>query len=265
MSLARTALRLAALAALRVDPVIADVVTPDRVYDSLIEEFEADNLVPTIVVLTEADSGEAFDRQNGGPPFDQVCSLALEIAMRQTVPNDDGSAFLSIPATDAELEASLDLIEHAAIIAVTVADTPESRLVRQAVTRRVTKRESNRFAADGTGVKYAIREVILTVELKGEDRANPLDVPAGPFAALPDPLRTVAASMPPDSSGLAICLRLAAALAGPAPQQFTGSDVTYAPKRPSYPPGSPVPLTDPNVPDPFGDTVTVPPEASDGP
>ena len=265
MSLARTALRLSVVSALQADPVLAVIVTPDRVYDSLIQEFEAETLVPTIVVLTEADSGEAFDRQNGGPPFNQTCSLSLEIAMRQTVQDDDGEPALGTVATDRELEASLDLIDEAAINAITIADTPQSRLVRQAVTRRIVKRDSNRFAADGTGVKYAIREVILSAELKGDDVRNPLDVPPGPFSSLPNPLRTVAEVLAPDSSGYAICVRIAMLLAGPAPQQFMGIDVTYAPKQPAYPPGPPVALTDPSVPDPIEDIITIPPEAPDGP
>ena len=264
MSLARTALRLSVSAALRADPVIAAIVTPARVYDSLIQEFEAETLVPTIVVLTEHDGGHAFDKGNGGPPFDQVCDLSLEIAMRQIVQDGDTVA-LDVPATDRELEASLDLIEEAAINAITVADTPQSRLVRQAVTRRITKRESNRFAADGTGVKYAIREVVLTTELKGETVLNPLDIPPGPFAALPDPLRTVAAAMPVGSSGLAICQRITALLSGAPPQQFTGADVTYAPKAPTYPAAPPVPLTDHTVPDPIADAIAIPTEAPNGP
>lgn len=265
MSLARTALRLAAINALCADPVIVATVTTARVFDSLIEEFEAETLVPTIVVLTEADSGEAFDRQNGGPPFDQTCSLSLEIAMRQTVQDDESTPGLAIPATNAELEASLDLIEEAAVNAITIADTPQAFLIRKAVTRRMVKRESTRFAADGTGVKYAVREVVLTVELKGDDVRNPLDVPTGPFANLPNPLRSVAAALPPDSYGAEICTRIAAVLAAPTSLQFSGANMTFAPKPVVYPAAAPTPITaDPDVPVRFGDTITIPAEASDG-
>lgn len=264
MSLARTALRLAVVEALRADVTVA-VLCGDRIYDSLIEEFDSSKPVPMIVVLTEEDGGKAWNPQNGGLPFDQACELTLEIACRQTVADDaDGEPQIGIPQTDRELEATIDLLEQRAVEAITIADTPQSRLVRQAVTRRVTKFTSVRFASDQTGVKLAVRELRLTVELKGEIPGNPLDVPPGPFGTLPDPLRTVAAAMPSGSSGLLTCKMIAAAIQGVAPQAFTGVDVTIAVNHPTFPAGAPPPSDAPNRPDPIGTTITITQGTSDG-
>lgn len=256
MSLARTALRLASIEALKASPVIA-ALCQDRVYDSLIEEFDSSDPVPLIVVLTEEDGGKAFSANNGGPPFSETCDMVLEIAVRQIVldPADPDEARIATPETDRELDAAIDLIEWAAVEAVSIADTPQSRLVRQAVTRRLLKFNSVRFTSDATGVKLAVREVRLTFELKGEDRVNPLDIATGPFATLPDPLRTVAAAMPSGSSAAKTCLMIADAIAGETPQPFAGVVAWHAIKRPSYPPMPPLPTTDENGPDPLVDFI----------
>ena len=265
MSLARTALRLAVIEALKADATVT-ALCQDRIYDSLIEEFDSTQPVPMIVVLTEQDGGKAFNPQNGGLPFDQVCELTLEIACRQIAPDDpNGQPQIAIPQTDRELEANIDLLEQRAVEAITIADTPQSRLVRQAVTRRVTKFSSVRFASDQTGVKLAVRELRLTVELKGETPGNPLDMPAGPFALLPDPLRTVATAMLPGSSGLLTCQMIAAAIQGVTPAVFSGVDATYAFKRPAYPAGAPLGITDANRPDPFGQAITITQGTPDAP
>ena len=241
MSLARTALRLAVIEALKADPTVA-ALCGARIFDSLIEEFDSSKPVPMIVVLTEEDGGKAYSVNNGGPPFDQVCDLVLEIAVREVVQEDGEEPQIAIPQTDRELEAAIDLLEHAAVAAITVADTPASLLVRKAVTRRATRYSSTRFTSDKTGMKFAVREVRLTLELKGETRFNPLDIPTGPFATLPEPLRTVCQAMPAGSSGAQTCQLIAAALAGETPQPFAGVVSYLAVKRQAYPAAAPAPL-----------------------
>jgi hypothetical protein len=55
-------------------------------------------------------------------------------------------------------------------------------------------------------------------------------VTQGPFAALPEPLRSVCNAMPQGSSGAAICTLLAAAYGTPAAIEFfTGANLTFAP------------------------------------
>ena len=69
MSLARTALRLAAIAALETHPVIA-ARCPGRIFDSRVGDFNHREPVPVIIVTTEELHGEPFNPQNGGEPTD---------------------------------------------------------------------------------------------------------------------------------------------------------------------------------------------------
>ncbi|WP_158810228.1 hypothetical protein [Beijerinckia sp. L45] len=230
MSLARTALRMAAVAALRADPVIA-ALCPDRVFDSRIDKLDAEDPVPVIVVYTEDDKGRPWSVNNGGPPFDHACDLLFEISMRVVAEavGDDGSSapVIGMAETDTEAEVTLDLLEERAIDAVTVADTPQSLLIRTAVTRRAVELVSVRFVSADAGSKLALRMVTLSTHLK-INQADPRDIATGPFAALPDPLRTVASAQVPGSYSYQICLGLAAKLnPAPTPQPLEGMDLTY--------------------------------------
>lgn len=243
MSLARTALRLAAVEALKVDPVIA-ALCAGRIYDSRIGDFSHREPVPVIILRTEDDQGGAFSRQNGGAPFDRTCDLTIEVAMQALAVDQDGAVLgIGTPATDRELEAVLDLIEERAVEVLTVGDSAMARLVRQ-VTRRVTRVGSTRFATDDTGERLAIRLVSLAAELKGEDRDITV-APAGPFAKLPDPLRTVCAALPAGSSGAVVCQMIVDALPAETLTPFAGADLTLQPVPSLSPAGPPKPPTDP--------------------
>ena len=253
--LARTALRLAAVEALNADPLVA-AACDGRVYDSLIAAFQSDDPVPVIVVATEDDNGIAWSANNGGVPFDQTVDLTLEITVCAFVPNTD-QVDIFVPATTRESEALIDLLEFRCVEALTVGDTPQAALLRRVVTRRVKSYRSTRYTSEDAGLKLARRLVTLSVELKGEDPPSALDVPTGPFAALPDPLRTVAAAMPPGSSSLATCQALVDKLVAPLqPAIFTGTDsgTLYAPQKLSRD-------TVPNPNDPsvttFGQEITI--------
>lgn len=214
MSLARTALRLQTIEALYSHPVIA-AQCAGRIYDSQIEDFDAQELAPTIVVTTERLQGDAFNAQNGGEPFDDHCDLVLEIAMTQLVQPEGDDPFLLRPPTDQKLEATLDNIAECASFILTLGrsdalsrPTPQGMLLQKAVVRRVPRRGVDRFATDDAGTKLAIHILTFQVQLKGEavDARSP---PSGDFAKLPDPLRTVAASLTAPSS-IATCRMLVA-------------------------------------------------------
>jgi len=231
MSLARTALRLAAIEALNADPVIA-ALCEGRVYDSRMEDFDRKEPVPIIIVTTDDDQGEGVSG-NGDAPFLRTVEINLEIAVR-VVSRDDATNTVTIGslATDRELEATLDLIEERAVEALTVGEGPAAALVRK-VTRTVPRLKSTRFVTDEVGEKLAIRLVTLTANLKGEDR-HAADIPTGPFARLPDPLRTVCQAMPADSSALATCQMIHDALPPLEVELYTGADLTLRPD-PSQP------------------------------
>lgn len=231
MALARTALRVAAIAALNADPVISEMCA-SRVFDSRIDQLDSKEVVPVIVIYTDGEGGRAWSVNNGGPPFHTTCELILEISMRAQVADTDESGATTIdiatPYTDAELEASLDLVEERAVEVVAAGDTPEARLIRTAVTRRVTEIKSQRYASAETGAKLAVRLVTLIVELKGYEE-DLLDPPTGEFATLPDPLRTVCQAMTVGSSGYLTCVALAAKVPATIASGITGVDITYAP------------------------------------
>jgi hypothetical protein len=71
--------------------------------------------------------------------------------------------------------------------------------------------------------------VTLSVELKGEDQLDATVVPEGPFANLPDPLRTVCQLMPEGSSGHQVCNMISTALPPVGAEFFDGADITMRP------------------------------------
>jgi hypothetical protein len=251
MSLARTALRLAVSRDLLADPVIA-ALCPGRVFDSIMDPPASSNFRPTITITTEDDNGEAFDPQNGGVPFNQTVDLVLEIAMAAKGDGEDDDPL--IPVTDRELEAMLDLVEHRAIEVVTVGEGPA--LTRK-VSRRVPKVKSSRFPDNENGLRLAVRVVTLSVELKGEDQLDIRDVPTGPFANLPNPLRTVCQLLPSGSSGYLVCTMISDALPPAGVEFFEGADMTMRPD-----PSAPLPEPAEGEPHaPFvGVDVTIPQE-----
>ncbi len=238
MSLIRAACRLQAIEALNSDPVI-DGMVRGRVYDSRISAFDHRDPVPTILVTTEETKGEAWSHQNGGAPFGLVCDLVLEIAMNSVATMQingmaDPVEAIGYAATDAELEADLDLLEERAVEILTRGETAAAQLLRSAVVKRVPHVASSRFATDQTGEKFAVHLVTLRIELFTPEDENPFAVPSGPYALLPEPLRTIAAASDPDGLPRSICDRLIARLAPlPAPSEpapFSGADMILAPQ-----------------------------------
>ncbi len=234
MSLALTALRLQAIAALLADPAIAALCGP-RIYDSRIADFDHKEPVPTIVVTTEEMAGDAYSANNGGPPFDLRADLVFEIAQTATGDMDvGGQTVMGIGpvATDRELEAYLDFLADRVPRVIGAGESPEAILLREAVTRRITKVKSSRFSTDETGEKFAIRLLTLTVALKGYDESDELDdPPTGEFASLPEPLRTVAQAA--TGSARDTCLMLAGIGDPPSPEPappFAGVGMILAPQ-----------------------------------
>lgn len=234
MSLTLTALRLQAIAALNSHPTIAELCD-GRVYDSRIGDFDHREPVPVIVVTTEELDGEGFS-QNGGAPFDDRCNLVLEIAMNTLVDLDgEAGPAIATPATDGELEATLNLLAWCAEQILTLGrphplaqPTPDGALLMRAVTKSVAKRSVSRFSSDETAERLAIHLVTFLVELKTEelDAMNP---PGGPFAALPEPLRLVCEAAPAGSGAGVTCRMLAAALAMPSLPRLASAGFTTIP------------------------------------
>lgn len=231
MTLVRTALRLATINALQgADGNSGPTAANNRVYDSRItdldpEAFE-DDAKPTIIVLTDSDEGEQLSRQNGGPPFRRNIDLVFELGMIQKVRDDTGFD-LEYPQTDAQLEAALDVLEFQ--IARRLGYDPDASCAVFRRFFRPQKRECHRQVMDDAGVKIACR--LLTWTVDGPDdqvqvyNAANTPLPTG-IAALPDPLKTIAGTLAPGSSGAQVVAAIAAALAPLTAPQLKGFDAT---------------------------------------
>lgn len=231
MTLARTALRFAAIAALK-----GATIAEGRVYDSRVDDFSPETFPgdahPTIIILTDEDEGEALSAQNGGPPMRRTVSLVMEFAMVQGLylpvgdsDNGDSEFVPGYPATDAEHEVSLDLLEFQ--IKQRLADDLSAlpRLFRSFT--RVWKSDCHRQVADDSGVKIAAR--ILTWECETSDDDIAIYRPDQPeptgFDILPEPLRRVAKALP-DGNEKNLCLRLVTKLSPLPAEPLEGMDIT---------------------------------------
>jgi hypothetical protein len=214
--LARTALRLATVAALLGRTIADDRVDDSRLADLAPESVPEDGL-PVIMVICDDDDGEAFSEQNGGPPFDRMIDLNIEMAIASRVqyvdPNDPQASVYVVeaPDTDARLEASLDFLEFQTIRELAIGLSPFAVKFRQLA--RIAHRACHRAATDD-GVKIASRLLTLRCRVN-DDAIEVLDAnapaPVG-LDALPEPLRSVAKLLPVDSSGGVTCAALAAKL-----------------------------------------------------
>ena len=216
MSLMRTALRLAAVQALVADPVIA-AIAGKRVYDSRLEPIAAAEPVPMILLFTEDDEGDGFSTQQGGPPFDRECQLVVEISVRQFAKAESGMT-LATPATDAQIEALIDLVENRVVTVLGVGESALPVLINSQIVRRWSRIRSARYQTDDPGERIAVRIVQLSAELETD---TSLGLPAV-FSAL----------RPLLGSGGQQLVDLLTAVAGTetADPSFAGMDLTLAPK-----------------------------------
>lgn len=236
MTLARTALRLATVAALKgANSATGPTIARNRVYDSRIADFSPetypDDAKPTVIILTDEDEGDALSLQNGGPPFKRLISLVMEFAMIQgfDVPIEDGGvAFVpGYPATDAEHEASLDLLEFEITRRLASDLDPLCALFRSFT--RVWKHDCHRQVLDETGIKIAARILTWTVEVSDDQvkiYKTGSTLPTG-YDILPEPLRRVAKALPAGNERK-LCDALVAALSPLTSQPLAGLDITHA-------------------------------------
>ncbi|HEX8030682.1 MAG TPA: hypothetical protein VF491_19555, partial [Vicinamibacterales bacterium] len=237
MSLARTALRMATVAALKgpttsTGPTIAH----NRVYDSRSSDFTPetfpDDAKPTVIVLTDEEEGEELSIQNGGPPFRKRIKLVIEFAMVQgfDIPLEEGgTAFVpGYPASDAEHEASLDLLEYQITRRLAYDLAPMPVVWRKIITQ-VHGHDCHRQTEDESGVKIAAR--ILTWEVEMPDDQEQIYVtgddaiPSG-LDLFPEPMRSVAKALSPTSDAYRICQSLVSSIVPLQVGQLQGFDMT---------------------------------------
>jgi hypothetical protein len=177
MSIARTAVRIAAARA-----VLNRTLAADRVSDSAIEPIDVaitDVRLPMITVFTDDDSIDGTGREvwQGNRQLDLIFEVAVATAVK------DGT--FTIPETDFGLEWALDIIEHQIERALLDEGTEWSK-VFMALVPRIHSKASRRGASAERGVRFAARQIVYKVDpiaspLPGEPIAS--DLPYGRLLA----------------------------------------------------------------------------------
>lgn len=213
MSLARTALRLAALHALRPawtpDAGPWPTVAEGRVYDSHMEPIDdlaEDEMRPIILVFTDLDTAEPT-QPGGSPPWQRMVTMVFEISVVARGESDEAAdTFVPVhPVTSAETEAVLDLLEAGLRFALTAA--PGGALFRKVA--RIASMESAVQRSAEEALRIAVRTItVRCVVIDDCFNLNPAAVLAG-NDRLPEPLKTVVAALPAGSYGKEIGTALA--------------------------------------------------------
>lgn len=209
MSLARTALRLSVVEALRPSVIATSADYPTsaqgRVFDSrmdAIDDVAADERAPTIVVFTDDDDANPA-QPGGGDPFERFVDLVFELSVIAfgEDPAQPDTFVPVVPVTDAQCEAALDILELQVRFVLRVG--PTGKLVRRVFgsPRRITSSPA-RTSEEG----YRLATRTMTVRMRIPDDCfdlSPTAIAEG-TARLPDPLRTVIEALPAGSYGAAI-------------------------------------------------------------
>lgn len=159
MSLVSLALRLATIRALK-----GRTFAEDRVFDSRIEAIDtlAMNETAPIIIVTTDDDEVAYE---GRDLFagDHKHDLVIEAGVWTKVSTEKDGDLLIIPATDAGLEASLNIFCYQ-IARALAGDGGEWGDLWRSIVTSVPKGSSRRGADDTKGVRFAARQLIYTVD-----------------------------------------------------------------------------------------------------
>lgn len=219
MSLGRLALRLATVEGLRPTAAVVagtgfPTIAGKQVLDSgidPIEDLAPNQAQPVIAVYTEHDEGTQAGQKRGGPPFLSTIDLVFEFSVIVKVASGSDPDVFTVgnPETDAELEASLDLLE--AQIRFTLLYSPVGQIWRNISHNKVQAPRSIPHRTSEEGARLAKRTMTWKVELVDDcfDPA-PLTAPTG-FDVFPEPLRSFAKALPEQSYAIAILNGLVAA------------------------------------------------------
>jgi hypothetical protein len=201
MSLARTALRVAATMALSNGyqapfPTMAG----DRVFDSRQDPIAGVNpgdLIPMLVINTDDDKGSSISNNNGGPPFDHTVDLTILISLGMVgEASEDGVPLpIEMPQTESELDAMLDSFEAQVKRVFRTPITSWDRELAK-VARRVISWQSMRFIDRESHIRLAARQIVCSVMLPLEDDAQVLTT-AGPANTAPTVTPTLPAPLGP--------------------------------------------------------------------
>lgn len=163
MSLTALAVRIATIRALR-----GRTLAEDRVFDSKINPVNlvaTDEKRPVIIVTTDDDNVNITGRdlRAGDHSLELVIEIAVTQKVEVVVENEETREVISIPATDAGLEATVGLIGWQIAKALSADGGLWGDLWRVLVVQ-VKSISSQRGADDANGVRYAARQYIYTID-----------------------------------------------------------------------------------------------------
>lgn len=226
MSLARTALRLAALEALapHAQIVAAEPVWPTfaagQVYDTQMSPvaLTAYNAsLPVISVSIDETKTDPYVTNNDASldgDGREMATLAFEIMVPVRLVDEQGNAFDGVGPTDAMAKAMLDLIEDQ--ILQRLGDARMNGPLRH-VLRSVAAIESRPYADPDTDVHLSASRLELTCHIAQRSRW-PAVLPEAPqpFDYLPEPLASVARELPEGGYAFQVATTLGALIGRPA-------------------------------------------------
>lgn len=198
MSLARTALRVAASMALSNGyqapfPTMAG----NRVYDSRqdpVDGVRPGDLIPMLVLYTDDDKGDSLSTNNGGPPFERRVTLTVELSLGMVGEQTEGGELaIVMPQTEPELDAALDMFEAQVERVFRDPTTTWGRELFK-VARRIESWNSARYIEREAHIRLAARQITMTVALPLEAElpvaltSSPGNVPPTITPSLPAPL-----------------------------------------------------------------------------
>lgn len=164
MSLNRLALRLAVLSALNNNgqapwPTIAG----EKVYDSAINDLEdiaREGVTPVVIVYTDNDAGSTPSQSFR--VSDRTTTMTIDIALAVRGHQDAGDEpTLGVPATDDELEMTLDILE-AQVMDCLASESEAADIARTIMTGHGTAITSQRGATREGGHRLAGRSIVIT-------------------------------------------------------------------------------------------------------
>lgn len=165
MALAALFLRLATVLALKGQTLAGDSVGDSQI--NPIDQRAKDNRAPALVVYTDdavVDQIVGRDMLTG----DRQLQLSIEMVVASEVAGEvEGESSVIIPETDEGLELSLNLIERQILRALQAGSSPWAEIWRTLIVR-VRKIESQRGAGLKDGVRFAARQMVLTIEPMAE-------------------------------------------------------------------------------------------------
>ena len=220
MSLARAALRIATVEALRPwAAAIAGGPYPTLagrfVFDSRIDPVDDLAIAeqrPVICVYTEEDSTEKFALS--GPQFyDQVVDLVIEMSVPASYPQAEAEPVVAPAVTDPALEFKLDMLELQVRHILHFGASPQAVAWQRMATLPAVAIHSVPHRTSEEGIRLAYRTLRLRIKLRSADvvPSGQLNAPTG-FAAFPSPIAAFLASLPAGHYAVAIANALAPAV-----------------------------------------------------